>query len=38
MPANSSTLAALRRALEDARIEFIPENGGGSGVRLKKPR
>jgi len=38
MPANSSTLSALRRALEDAGIEFISENGGGPGVRLKKPR
>lgn len=27
---------AIRRALEDAGVEFIPENGGGAGVRLKK--
>jgi hypothetical protein len=27
---------ALRRALEEAGIEFIPENGGGVGVRLAK--
>ena len=27
---------AIRRALEDAGIEFIDENGGGPGVRLKK--
>jgi transcriptional regulator with XRE-family HTH domain len=26
---------ALRRALETAGVEFIDENGGGSGVRLK---
>lgn len=26
----------LRSALEAAGIEFIPENGGGVGVRLKK--
>ena len=32
---NSSTLAAIRRALEDAGVQFIPENGGGAGVRLK---
>lgn len=32
----ASTLAAIQRALEDAGVEFIPENGGGSGVRLKK--
>jgi len=28
--------SSLRRALEDAGIEFIDENGGGPGVRLKK--
>jgi hypothetical protein len=27
---------AIRRALESAGIEFIDENGGGPGVRLKK--
>ena len=27
-------LAAIRKALEDAGIEFIPENGGGLGVRF----
>jgi hypothetical protein len=27
---------ALQRALESAGIEFIDENGGGPGVRLKK--
>jgi len=31
------TLAAVRSALEIAGIEFIPENGGGAGVRLKAP-
>ncbi|GEO83059.1 helix-turn-helix domain-containing protein [Pararhodospirillum oryzae] len=30
------TLAAIRAALEDAGVEFIPENGGGPGVRLRK--
>jgi transcriptional regulator with XRE-family HTH domain len=30
------TIAALRAALEAAGIEFIPENGGGQGVRLRK--
>ena len=34
MPAN---LIAIRRALEAAGVEFIPENGGGPGVRLRKP-
>ena len=27
---------AIRRALENASIEFIDENGGGPGVRLRK--
>jgi hypothetical protein len=27
---------AVRRALESAGIEFIDENGGGPGVRLRK--
>jgi transcriptional regulator with XRE-family HTH domain len=31
------TVAAIRAALEAAGAEFIPENGGGPGVRLKKP-
>lgn len=30
------TLEAIRQALEAAGVEFIPENGGGPGVRLKK--
>jgi hypothetical protein len=32
------TLAAIRAALEAAGVEFIAENGGGLGVRLKKLR
>jgi transcriptional regulator with XRE-family HTH domain len=28
----------LRRAIEAAGIEFIEENGGGSGVRFRKKR
>lgn len=31
------TLGAIRTAFETAGIEFIPENGGGAGVRLRKP-
>ena len=27
---------ALKTALEKAGVEFIPENGGGAGVRLKR--
>lgn len=34
-PANASTLAAIRIALEAAGVEFIEENGGGPGVRLR---
>lgn len=30
------TLADVRRALEEGGIEFISENGGGPGARLKK--
>lgn len=28
--------ATIRTALANAGVEFIPENGGGAGVRLKK--
>jgi hypothetical protein len=28
---------AVRRALEAAGVEFIDENRGGAGVRLRKP-
>jgi transcriptional regulator with XRE-family HTH domain len=31
-----NNLAAIRSALETAGVEFIPENGKGPGVRLKK--
>lgn len=30
------TLAAIRAALEAAGVEFIEQNGGGPGVRLRK--
>jgi transcriptional regulator with XRE-family HTH domain len=32
----SRTTEAIRSALEAAGVEFIPENGAGAGVRLKK--
>ena len=35
-PASADAVAALRAALEAAGVEFLPENGGGAGVRLKK--
>ncbi|WP_354256389.1 helix-turn-helix domain-containing protein [Bradyrhizobium sp. F1.13.3] len=31
------TIEALRSALEMGGVEFIDENGGGAGVRLRKP-
>jgi transcriptional regulator with XRE-family HTH domain len=33
-----ATLDVVRRALEAAGVHFIDENGGGAGVRLRKPR
>ncbi|MEO1242863.1 MAG: helix-turn-helix domain-containing protein [Pseudomonadota bacterium] len=37
-PGRSSldTINAIMAALEAAGVEFIPENGGGPGVRLRK--
>jgi transcriptional regulator with XRE-family HTH domain len=32
------TITRLQAALEKAGVEFIAENGGGPGVRLKKKR
>ncbi|MEY9987481.1 putative transcriptional regulator [Bradyrhizobium yuanmingense] len=32
----AETADALVAALEKAGVEFIPENGGGAGVRMKK--
>lgn len=32
------TVDSIRRSLEEAGVEFIPENGGGPGVRLRKGR
>jgi transcriptional regulator with XRE-family HTH domain len=31
------TVEALQQTLEKAGVEFIDENGGGAGVRLRKP-
>jgi transcriptional regulator with XRE-family HTH domain len=30
------SMEAIQRALESAGVEFIPENGGGIGVRPRK--
>ena len=37
LAAQERTIAELRKALEKAGVEFIAENGGGAGVRLRKP-
>ncbi len=31
------SVAALRSALEAAGVEFLDPNGGGAGVRLRRP-
>ncbi|MCP4407477.1 MAG: helix-turn-helix transcriptional regulator [Gammaproteobacteria bacterium] len=33
-----ATIQKVQRTLEAAGVEFIAENGGGPGVRLKKSR
>ena len=33
-----ASLDIIRRALESAGVEFIAENGGGPGVRLRKEK
>lgn len=35
-PVSDDVREAVRSALEKAGVEFIPENGGGAGVRMKK--
>jgi len=34
--ASKDAIEAISAALEAAGVEFIPENGGGAGVRLRK--
>lgn len=34
---SDDAVAKMGAALEAAGVEFIPENGGGAGVRLKRP-
>jgi transcriptional regulator with XRE-family HTH domain len=31
-----NNLAAIQQALEAAGLEFIPENGGGAGIRFRE--
>ena len=37
-PLKERTVDAIRSVLEAAGVEFIAENGGGAGVRLRKER
>ena len=34
---STDAIAKIQQALESAGVEFIDENGGGPGVRLRKP-
>jgi hypothetical protein len=36
LAAQERTIVQLRKAFEKAGIEFIAENGGGPGVRLRR--
>ena len=36
LAAQHRTVQAIVEALEKAGVEFIPENGGGAGVRIAK--
>jgi len=36
--ASQGAIDAIRAALETAGVEFIAENGGGAGVRLRRRR
>lgn len=38
VPGIPNNVAAIKAALETAGVEFIPENGGGAGVRLRKTK
>ncbi|MCJ2136709.1 helix-turn-helix domain-containing protein [Methylobacterium sp. J-026] len=32
-----NNLSAIQQSLEAAGVEFIPQNGGGAGVRMRQP-
>lgn len=34
--ANTTTVAALAKSLESRGVVFVPENGGGAGVRQRE--
>ena len=38
IPVTAANEAGIRRAFEEAGIEFIDENGTGEGVRFRRPR
>ncbi|MBE7186333.1 MAG: helix-turn-helix domain-containing protein [Methylobacterium mesophilicum] len=38
LAAQDRTVKAIQTALEAAGVQFIDENGGGAGVRLRKQR
>ncbi|PDS34923.1 transcriptional regulator [Rhizobium anhuiense] len=35
---SAGNVLLVQKALEAAGVQFIPENGGGAGVRLSKPK
>jgi transcriptional regulator with XRE-family HTH domain len=35
---SATAIERICRALEGAGIDFLPENGGGEGLRLRRPR
>ena len=35
---SAENVASVQRLLEAAGVQFIPENGGGAGVRLTRPK
>ena len=35
-PVSEDTRSKLQQALEAAGVEFLPENGGGAGVRFRR--
>jgi ribosome-binding protein aMBF1 (putative translation factor) len=37
-PIAGEAVAKMRAALEAAGVDFIPKNGGGAGVRMRKGR
>lgn len=35
---SAENVATVQRVIEAAGVQFIPENGGGAGVRMAKPK